>query len=287
MLGGDYLDQAKAVVPVLYAHLALALSDAYIEKKAFPQARQFINQAKPIVEEANNHQLQHNLLTTSLKFEKATENHKGAFNALNDLKLFEDSLHQKNTDAKFMELQTKYETQTKDFEIAALKNKNSYQQNMMWMGGIFFSALLGLLFFWFKNREEKRKAIHDKNNQQIKFAIQNDPPEIEDDFLKNITQFINDNLDNQDLTVDDLVRHAGMNRHSLNKKLKAMTNKTAVKLIREIRLQKAKSLLMKNGKNVSEIAFEVGFKDPNYFSVCFREQFGVPPSEVLKKAINH
>ena len=66
-----------------------------------------------------------------------------------------------------------------------------------------------------------------------------------------------------------------------------MTNKTAVKLIREIRLEKAKSLLMKNGKNVSEIAFEVGFKDPNYFSVCFKEQFGIPPSDVLKKTINH
>ena len=287
LLGGNYLDQAKAVVPVLFAHLALALSDAYIEKKAVPQAKKFIDQAKPIVEEADDFQLRHNLLFTSVEFEKVSENHKAAFDALNELKIFEDSLHKKNTDAKFMELQTKYETQTKDFEIAALKNKNSYQQNMMWMGGIFFSALLGLLFFWFKNLEEKRKAIHDKNNQQIKFAIQKDPPEIEDDFLKNITLFIHDNLHNQGLTVDDIVRHAGMNRHSLNKKLKAMTNKTAVKLIREIRLEKAKSLLMKNGKNVSEIAFEVGFKDPNYFSVCFKEQFGIPPSDVLKKTINH
>ena len=291
LLGGTYLNQAKAVNPILYAHLALALSDAYIEKKAIPQAKQFLNNAQPIVKETNDRQLIHNLLVTTMEFEKVAENHKAAFDALNELKIFEDSMYQKNMADKFMELQSKYETQSKDFEITSLKNKNSYQQNMMWMGGIFFTTLLGLLYFWFKNLDEKRKAIHEKNNQQIRLAFKYNSPEIKeeivDDFLKRISQHIQDNLDNQDFSVDDLVQYSGMNRNAMNKKLKSMTNKTAVKLIREIRLEKAKSLLMKNGKNVSEIAFEVGFKDPNYFSVCFREQFGVPPSDILKKSLNH
>jgi len=146
---------------------------------------------------------------------------------------------------------------------------------------------LGALFFWFKNLEEKRKAVQDKHNQQIRLTLQYELQEIEDDFLKKLTQYINDNIDNQNLSVEDLVRHAGINRRALNKKLKAMTNKTAAKFIREVRLQKAKKLLLQNGKNVSEIAFEVGFKDPNYFSVCFREQFGMTPTEVLKKAQIH
>ena len=287
LLGGNYLAQAKSIMPILYAHLAFALSDAYIKKKVFPQAKQFIQSAKEIVDETNQQQLQHNYLVTNLEFEKMTENHQAAFEALNVLKIFEDSIHQQTTDSKFMELQSKYDSQTKDFQIKSLESKNSYQRNMIWLGGIFFSTLLGLLFFWFKNLEEKRKAIHDKNNQQIRFAFQYQEPVIEDDFLKNITQYINDNLDNQGFSVDDLVRHSGMNRNAMNKKLKAMTNKTAVRLIREIRLEKAKSLLMVNGKNVSEIAFEVGFKDPNYFSVCFKEQFGMTPSDVLKKAVNH
>jgi len=100
--------------------------------------------------------------------------------------------------------------------------------------------------------------------------------------LKNITQCIQENLTNENFTVEDLVQHSKMTRNAMNKKLKSLTNQTAVGLIREIRLEKAHSLLLKNDKNVSEIAFEVGFNNPNYFSSCFREKFGYPPSEVLK-----
>jgi len=287
LLSIEYLAEAKDIMPAIYAHLAMSLADAYSIKKVIPQARKLLSMAKSIVDETDEQQLRHNYLASSLKFEKASKNYKAAFKALDALKIFEDSLHQSSIDKNFMELQSKYEAQAKDFEIKTLESKNSHQQNIMWLGGIFFSSLLGVLFFWFKNLEEKRKAIHEKNNQQIRYAFKYDAPEIKDDFLKKITQYIHDNIDNKDFLVDDLVRHSGMNRNAMNKKLKAMTNKTAVKLIREIRLEKAKSLLMKNGKNISEIAFEVGFKDPNYFSVCFKDQFGVTPSDVLKKAVNH
>lgn len=287
LLSIEHLAEAQSIMPILYAHLAMSLADAYSQKKKIPQARKLLGMAKPIVDNADELQLRHNYLNSSLEFEKVVGNHKAAYDALEALKIFEDSLHKYNMDEKFMELQSKYETETKDLRIMALESKNSNQKNMMFMGGIFFSTLLGFLFFWFKNLEEKRKAVHEKNNQQIRYAFQYDEPEVKDDFLKKITQHIQDNLSNQNFSVDDLVQHSGMKRNAMNKKLKSMTNKTAVKLIREIRLEKAKSLLMENGKNVSEIAFEVGFKDPNYFSVCFKEQFGVPPSDVLKKVVNH
>ena len=213
--------------------------------------------------------------------------YKVAHDVLDEIKTFEDSTYKAKMETAFLDLQLKYETQTKDFEIQTLEKDNLHKSNMMKLGGSLFSLILGSLFFWFKNREEKIKAIQAKNNQQIRIASKYEEigSEIEDDFLKNLIQYIQKNLTNENLNVDALVQHSGMNRNALNKKLKSLINKTAKRLIREIRLEKAHSLLLKNNKNVSQIAFEVGFKDPNYFSSCFREKFGVPPSEILKNSI--
>jgi len=60
----------------------------------------------------------------------------------------------------------------------------------------------------------------------------------------------------------------------VNRKLKTLTGKTPSRFIRSILLQKAKELLQTTSLNVSEIAYQVGFDDPNYFSRCFSEEFG-------------
>jgi len=154
----------------------------------------------------------------------------------------------------------------------------------MKLGGSFLAIIIATLFFLFKNRDEKIKAIQAKNNTEIKIALKyNTPnPDIEDEFLKDIAQCIQENLTNDNFTVEDLVIHSGMSRSNMNKKIKSLTNKTAVGLIRDVRLEKAYDLLIKNNKNISEIAFEVGFSNPNYFSHSFKEKFGYPPSEILK-----
>ena len=121
-----------------------------------------------------------------------------------------------------------------------------------------------------------------KYNHQIAFGFEKEEIAIEDDFLQKLTNFILENLSNEQLAVNDLVKASGMNRSTMSKKLKAMTNKTPVQFIKNIRLEKAKSLLLKKGKNVSEVAFEVGFKDPNYFSSSFSDHFGFPPSDIKR-----
>ena len=132
------------------------------------------------------------------------------------------------------------------------------------------------------NLLESRKILQQKYNRQITFGHDKDLIAVQDDFLQTLTNFVLENISNEKLAIEDLVKASGMKRSTMSKKLKAMTNKNPVQFIKNIRLEKAKYLLIKNGKNVSEIAFEVGFKDPNYFSTSFRDYFGFPPSEIKK-----
>ena len=68
----------------------------------------------------------------------------------------------------------------------------------------------------------------------------------------------------------------------LYRKIKAITEKSTAVFIRSIRLQYAKELLSSHDKSVSEIAYEVGFNDPSWFSRAFKDEFGFSPSEVSK-----
>jgi len=149
----------------------------------------------------------------------------------------------------------------------------------IWMSKPFEFSQLQLQL---RNLLESRKILQQKYNHQISFGLDQNHIKVEDDFLQKLTNFILENISNEQLTVDNLVKSSGMNRSSMSKKLKAMTNKTSVQFIKTIRLEKAKSLLLKKGKNVSEVAFEVGFKDPNYFSSSFKDHFGFPPSDVKR-----
>ena len=72
-----------------------------------------------------------------------------------------------------------------------------------------------------------------------------------------------------------------MGRTQLYKKVKSLTNQSINDFIQTIRLKRAVQLLMQTNKTVSEIAYEVGFNYPEYFTKCFKKQFGVIPSEYL------
>ena len=87
-------------------------------------------------------------------------------------------------------------------------------------------------------------------------------------------------MSNPNLKMDDLGDTMGLSRVQLYRKVKAITGLTPVELLRQMRLQQGYVLLATTGKTVQEIAYEVGFGTPAYFSKCFRQQYGKYPMEL-------
>ena len=92
-----------------------------------------------------------------------------------------------------------------------------------------------------------------------------------DQFLAIINKIIEDNIENEKFSVEDLARDAGLSRWTLRRKLKKLTGKSSIDLITEIRLTRARELLENDMATASEIAYKVGFSDPNYFYRVFKK----------------
>ncbi|MGH1366457.1 MAG: two-component regulator propeller domain-containing protein [Calditrichia bacterium] len=105
----------------------------------------------------------------------------------------------------------------------------------------------------------------------------------EAEFLKKLRSTLDAHLTDEHLGVDKLANLLGLGKRQLQRKISALTNETASSLIRIARLEKAKHLLENNAGSVSEVAYDVGFSHLSYFARCFRERFGVSPSDVRKK----
>ena len=102
-------------------------------------------------------------------------------------------------------------------------------------------------------------------------------------FLSKAAEIIKKHLHNPDFNADVLSKEIGMSRMQLYRKFRALTDQTVHEFIKRIRLQVAAQLLLKKRVTVTEVAFDVGFKDLTYFARCFRQQFGVSPSQYITK----
>ncbi len=102
-------------------------------------------------------------------------------------------------------------------------------------------------------------------------------------FLLEAKSLVLDNISNEYFGVSELADEMNMSRSSLLRKIKKQTNFSASQFIREIRLQKAAKMLQETELTASEIAFEVGFSNPSYFTKCYREYYGYPPGETKTK----
>ena len=99
-------------------------------------------------------------------------------------------------------------------------------------------------------------------------------------FLNQLHAIIQKNLSDSEFGVEDIGKGIGLSRVQLYRKVKAMTGSSVVDLLRKARLAKAKRLLESRSMSVSEVAYDVGFSAPSYFTKCFKEEYGMLPGEV-------
>ncbi|HET9569877.1 MAG TPA: two-component regulator propeller domain-containing protein [Bacteroidales bacterium] len=102
-------------------------------------------------------------------------------------------------------------------------------------------------------------------------------------FLKRILDFMEENMSNSELTVDQLVSVVGMGRTVFFNKLKGILGMSPIEFIKETRIKRAAQLLDTGQFNVSEVSFQIGMNDARYFSKCFKQKYGMTPSEYKNK----
>jgi len=139
-----------------------------------------------------------------------------------------------------------------------------------------------------ENLLKKRKQLQELYRSSISsgvFSISN--PEIvsqDDLFIQGILNYMEDNMDNTELVIEDIVANMGFSRSAFFKKLKSLTGMAPVEFLKEIRLQRAAQLVLSGDYNISQITFMVGMEDPKYFSRCFKLKFGLSPKEYKEKS---
>ncbi|MCB9299094.1 MAG: response regulator [Lewinellaceae bacterium] len=131
------------------------------------------------------------------------------------------------------------------------------------------------------NLLEQRRRWRERFSKEVSFR----PAEVaitsvEEAFLNRVVAMVEQNMDDETFGVPELADAVGLSRSQLHRKLKALSGKSPSEVIRDMRLQRASDLLQKGAGNASEVAFMVGFNSLAYFSKCFKDAFGYPPSAV-------
>ena len=108
------------------------------------------------------------------------------------------------------------------------------------------------------------------------------PTPIEDAFISRFKSLVDERLSDSNLSVEDLATDMGLSRVQLYRKVKALTGSTPIDLLRKARLSHAQQLLQESKLTVSEVAYQVGFASPSYFTKCYKDEFGIAPGESRK-----
>ena len=131
----------------------------------------------------------------------------------------------------------------------------------------------------------ERLKSHFNNSLDIG-AIPEQVSSAERRFLTDAIRKVKENMDNSNYTIEQFASDLYLSRAHLHKKLKDITDQSPSQFVRNIRLEKAASLLKANYDNVSRIAYEVGFNNLSYFTKCFKEKYSVLPKDFGKVNID-
>lgn len=127
-----------------------------------------------------------------------------------------------------------------------------------------------------------RKKIQDKilNGDLSELKGEKKLGVVDAKFIGKVNEVIEKHISDENFSIEEFGKEIGMSRSQFHRKLKALVGKSASLYLRSVRLNRAKKMLEEGRGNISEISYETGFSSPSYFTYCFKEEFGYPPSEV-------
>ena len=136
-----------------------------------------------------------------------------------------------------------------------------------------------------RNILDQREQLEQSYRQRLMRLepAKNEDPLPSDAFLAKLLDVMNRQIENNTLTVDELVDEMGMGRTVFFNKLKSMTGLSPVEFIREMRIKRAAQLLEERRYNITEVTYMVGMNDSRYFAKCFKSTYGVTPSEYRRR----
>lgn len=122
-----------------------------------------------------------------------------------------------------------------------------------------------------------------RNNTAVKTEIMTESiSQMDQEFLQELTKIIEENIDSDNLTVGFIAEKMNMSHSTLYRKVKALTDMTVNEFIRKVKMKKAEQLLLEGRYNISEVSYILGINSVTYFRQCFKDEFGLPPSEYIK-----
>ena len=129
-----------------------------------------------------------------------------------------------------------------------------------------------------KSVDEK---VQQTNNAEVHSGLSIN--KLDEAFLNKLTQIVDENISDKDLNIAFLTEKMNMTPSTLYRKIKGLTGLSGNEFIRKYRLQKSLKFMYEDGLNISETAYACGFSDSGYFRNCFKQEFGMTPSEYLKQ----
>jgi AraC-like DNA-binding protein len=102
---------------------------------------------------------------------------------------------------------------------------------------------------------------------------------LDEKFMKKVLAVVEEHISEEEFSIEVFGKEVGMSRMQIHRKLKALTGKSASHYIRSVKLFRAKEMIGEHEATISEIAYSLGFSSPAYFTRCFKDEYGYPPSE--------
>ena len=131
-----------------------------------------------------------------------------------------------------------------------------------------------------ENRRKIKEAFHtDVINDTRRISLEDS----EQKFISKFENYVSENISNSDLNVDNIASFLHLSKSQMYRKVKSLTDLSPNEYVRIIRLKAAKLLLSTTGKSISEVAYEVGFSSPSYFTKCFKDIYDINPTDYIEK----